>query len=1103
MDVFTLTARIDLDTSEYTDALGRASQQTSTFGDVLKANLASDLIMSGISRISDALGSFTSSIVTTGMDYESTMSQVQAISGASAEEMVKLGDKAKEVGATTKFSAAESAEALTYMAMAGWKTNDMVDGLEGIMNLAAASGEDLATTSDIVTDALTAFGLKASDSGHFADVLAMASSNANTNVSMMGETFKYAAPLAGAMGFSVEDTAVAIGLMANAGIKGSQAGTSLRSIFTRLSDTSGEAGKTLDSLGVSITKDTGEMKSLSEIMTDLRKKLNPASDEFVNLSEAELAVAAKAIAGQEAMSGFLAIVNASDDDFNKLTEAIKNADGATQNMADTMMQNLQGSLDLAKSALDGVAIEIFERVEPALENMVNFFTNNVVPAIGGFFNFLIDNKEAVIGAFVGIAAGVTALQIGPTVASAAKAFGGMVSSIHSVGDAISLVKGGISSFFGLIEAHPFGLAAVAVGGLVTVLTTLALTMGDNKTKAQEMAEAWHEMGEESRKAAEADIAQIDHAAALAKEFEALTASGRELTEEEKKRRDVLYEEINSIMPGLIEKIGDGEEAEYRFADSIEHTTEKMRAQAILQAYQDDLTEAIKNQSEAMKAQQDISDRLAQKYADLDDVQRQIKEGVGLLAEGYYEVENGIRDEIEALETEYRQYQDNIDEQDVFISNFENLKSVVDDASASSDELNTAMSNLGYGMKSAADMTRDELNKAIEEADEHIKTYKTALENAHLEEGVRKNMEDSLAMWESRKGTLEQAAANTGTGMTNALSTALAPMPGVTASIASNAMDSFNSSVNAKISTVLNTASKFGDAFTSKVKSLMGIHSPSTVFREIGENVVEGFSLGVSDDQKAVNSATALAQNVGNATDRTINASLAGIKSMLSTQIQGMTAIGTQSGAYYASGVSSSASSAATAGQNLASLALQGAGSQMSAFSAIGQNVGSAFSQGLLGMVSSVQSAAQKLASAAKSAVSASLSIHSPSKWAIGIGEYVGEGLAIGLSDVSGVERAAEGMADSLMGAVNGALGSASAPDFGLLNAGYGGLATKSLIGDRNGAGSANETAFTERLMASIADALRGMTLEVNIGGEQIEGVVSRAIDRRNYRSGGR
>ena len=172
--------------------------------------------------------------VKTTADFDASMSQVAAVSGATGKDFDDLREKAREMGAKTKFSASEAADAMNYMAMAGWKTGDMLDGIEGIMNLAAASGEDLATTSDIVTDVLTAFGMSAEDSGHFADVLASASSNANTNVSMLSESFKYAAPVAGALGMSAEDTSIALGLMANAGIKASQSGTSLRTGLTNL-----------------------------------------------------------------------------------------------------------------------------------------------------------------------------------------------------------------------------------------------------------------------------------------------------------------------------------------------------------------------------------------------------------------------------------------------------------------------------------------------------------------------------------------------------------------------------------------------------------------------------------------------------------------------------------------------------------------------------------------------------------------------------------------------------------------------------------------------------------------------------------------------------
>lgn len=308
--------------------------------------------------------------VKVGADFEAGMSKVQAISNASSSDMEKLTDKAKEMGAKTKFSASESAEAFQYMAMAGWKTGDMLDGIEGIMNLAAASGEDLATTSDIVTDALTAFGLTAADSTHFADVLAQASSNANTNVGLMGQTFKYVAPVAGALGFSAEDCAVAIGLMANSGIKSSQAGTALRSTFTRLARPTKEVSIAMKKVGVEITNSDGSMKSLNEVMRDMRKG-------FADLTQEEKASTAAAIAGQEGMSGLLAIVNASDEDFEKLTTSINNADGAAERMAETMIDNLPGAIQLSKSALETLAISFYEQVQDPLKETVRVCTSMI------------------------------------------------------------------------------------------------------------------------------------------------------------------------------------------------------------------------------------------------------------------------------------------------------------------------------------------------------------------------------------------------------------------------------------------------------------------------------------------------------------------------------------------------------------------------------------------------------------------------------------------------------------------------------------------------------------------------------------------------------
>lgn len=296
-----------------------------------------------------------------GSEFEAAMSKVSAISGATGKDITALTDKAKEMGATTKFSASESAAALQYMAMAGWKTEDMLDGISGIMSLAAASGEDLATTSDIVTDALTAFGLKASDSSHFADVLAKASSSANTNVSMLGESFKYVAPLAGAMGYSAEDVSVALGLMANASIKGSMAGTSLKTALSNLASPTKQMQEIMDKYKLSITDATGKALPLSDVLKQLR-------DKFGGLSEAEQTAAASTLFGKESMSGMLAIINASEEDFNKLTSNINNADGAAQSMADTMQDNLQGQITILKSALEGLGIEIYEGMSTPLKD---------------------------------------------------------------------------------------------------------------------------------------------------------------------------------------------------------------------------------------------------------------------------------------------------------------------------------------------------------------------------------------------------------------------------------------------------------------------------------------------------------------------------------------------------------------------------------------------------------------------------------------------------------------------------------------------------------------------------------------------------------------
>lgn len=400
-------------------------------------------------------------------EFQEQMSTVKSISNASAEDMAKLSQKAKEMGATTAFTAAEAGEAMEYMAMAGWKTGDMLGGIEGIMNLAAASGEELGSVSDIVTDALTAFGLSASDAGHFSDVLAQASSNANTNVSMMGSTFQKVAPVAGALGYSVEDMSLGIGLMANASIKAEVAGTSLKTALANMAKPTKQQAAYMDKYGISLTKTDGTMKSFGEVVENLRGSLG-------GLSEQEQIAAATAIFGKESFAGMLAIVNASEQDYNKLTEAVYNCDGAAKRMAETKLDNLNGSITLAKSAFDALQVELGELLLPTLTEGVKKFTDIITVVT----TFVRENPGAV-KAIAKIVAGLVGLKAGGLIAKLG--FLEVKGGILSIQKAFTMIKGlGITKYlssmgggFGGILTKILPLVGViaAVGGAIYYVST--------------------------------------------------------------------------------------------------------------------------------------------------------------------------------------------------------------------------------------------------------------------------------------------------------------------------------------------------------------------------------------------------------------------------------------------------------------------------------------------------------------------------------------------------------------------------------------------------------------------------------------------------------
>lgn len=489
-------------------------------------------LLKTVGIVGTAGAAFYKGFITPAANLQEQMSTVKSLISTSSKgeelenNMAELNALAKKMGATTKFTAVEAGQALEYMGMAGWKTEQMVSGLPGIMNLAAASGEELATVSDIVTDAMTAFGLAAdgttngiSNVNYFTDILAAASANSNTNVALLGESFKYAAPLAGAFGFSVEDTALALGLMANSGIKASQSGTSLRKIFTALTGELKIAQKDGSEFVVATQNADGSMRGLKDIIDDVRVAFNGMSEADIIAMEKDLTATAQslgielndengelktqaalyadvqdamqsmtdagkfqeaeAIASKTAMAGLLSIVNSGEEDYNKLADAIYDANGAAETMAGIKLDNLNGDITLAKSAWDGLATTIGEMFLPELRTAITKVTEFLNKA-----NEFAQNNPEVIKQIVKVASGLAALKVGSLagklgflemkggVLEVVKSFLGLRANMAESA-AAAVTGGGKFAAFGKSITSYFGSVKNSVGGVRTAISKLA------------------------------------------------------------------------------------------------------------------------------------------------------------------------------------------------------------------------------------------------------------------------------------------------------------------------------------------------------------------------------------------------------------------------------------------------------------------------------------------------------------------------------------------------------------------------------------------------------------------------------------------------------
>lgn len=631
---------------------------------------AGSKIKSVVSTITAATGAGAvaagTAAINAGKSFEAGMSEVQAISGASRKDLEALTNKAKEMGATTKFSATQASEGLKYMAMAGWNSQQMIDGLPGVMNLAAASGEDLGTVSDIVTDALTAMGLKAGDSAHFADVLATAASSSNTNVAMMGETFKYAAPLAGTLGYNIEDLSQAIGLMANAGIKGSQSGTSLRSILTRLASPPSDAAKAMEKYGISIKNSDGSMKSLMEVMENMR-------DSLQGLPEDEKAAAASALGGQEAMSGLLAIINASESDFDNLSKAIDNASGAAQDQADIMNDNLQGALYELGSAAESAGIELYDNIKNPAKKAVRAAATEIrslsttikdngieaiIPeetittvknlgntaksigatglrALGGGAKLISENMQVALPlatSFLVVMKGYTVVKtIATAFTETQAAMTGASAVMTGLGTVVRLFTGeamAATTATGLLSAGvatlggPIGVAILACGALTAGVAAYTLTQKDGSYEQDKFSKKIEAVAKEQREYSKqikqsqrerldsinGTQTEAEKADVLYNKLESLISVEKKSAGQKKQIKSIV-EQLNSILPDLNLQYDEQKDKLNQSTSAIKKNIQALKEQAMAKAYgsqMDSVAEDIvKTQSKIEKAQKQM------------------------------------------------------------------------------------------------------------------------------------------------------------------------------------------------------------------------------------------------------------------------------------------------------------------------------------------------------------------------------------------------------------------------------------------------------------------------------------------------------------------
>lgn len=696
------------------DGADSASRVGESF-DTLSSILVTSGVAEGIRKVASAL----KECVDVSADFHYTMATVQAVSGATTDEMGKLEAQAKDYASTTVFMAQDVANAYQVMGQAGWTVDEMLDSMAGTMSLASASSEDLGDTTNIVVDAMTAFGYGADQAGHFADVLARASADTNTSVALLGNSFQACATTAGGMGYSIDDVAVALGIMANNGLKAEMSGTALTTALTRMSGANETANGAMEDLGLTMFDTSGKAKPLGQFLGELR-------DSFAGMTEEQKINNAYMLAGQRGMKGLLAIVNASDEDWNNLTESIANCSGAAEDMSNIQLDTYTGQVKLTQSALEGLEIAVGDKLTPALGELAEGFTK----ALNGMTGF-VNNNEAAVPVITGVVAALATFTTGITVATTAvKVFQLVTSTLGGVLNPIALAIGGIS---------------IAAGLLVTDFTALGGAEEDFRAKHEATMASFD--------------TETENVAVLAARLDELTSKSS-LNAAEQAEVEAIVGSLNGSIPNL------GLEYD-KLTGSVNMTTDAIVAAAKAMANQEKITEDYEllntltdklAESQNTLGESEISLAEAQDTYDtaLKEYNEHLGEAPGVVSE-YKDALNNAKDDLEFWE---EQVQRDTDATSGYQTEIDNTTAEIKELSSATTTASEENENFAEFTEAAGDALEAETEE-MKEANEALADVYAKAKDATESGGDLRDVYNELeSEFEKYKDTASEAAVKT-------------------------------------------------------------------------------------------------------------------------------------------------------------------------------------------------------------------------------------------------------------------------------------------------------------------------------------------------------